>query len=259
MEHRKVGVVVVPRYFDTTSTELQGLSPGIDVLHTQIRVAPEFGFTLEEIVETADEISDCAASLAAAGAEVVLQLGTPFSTAHGWVGGLELQQRITDRIGVPFEMMGLSVPAGVHALGARRVVLATTYYPDAWEARYRAFATETGLEVVGSQNFVDQGRFATDDDAWEASFAGFDPAFSMASIVEAGEAHPEADAVLVPGMPGRILELVPDAEEALGRPIVSYFSIWWRCLAHLDRAPEHPAGRLLDSRGSAGSSPGTSV
>ena len=53
---------------------------------------------------------------------VVLQLGTSFSTAHGWRGGSELQQRITDRIGV----MGLSVPAGVLAMGARRVVLATT-------------------------------------------------------------------------------------------------------------------------------------
>ena len=247
MQQSKVGVVVVPRYFDTTAVELQDLSPGIDVLHTQIRVADDFGFTMDEIIGTADEISDCAASLAAAGAEVVLQLGTPFSTAHGWRRGNELQQRITDRIGVPFEMMGLSVPAGVLAMGARRVVLATTYYDAAWVERYTAYATEAGLEVVGSQGYVAQGHYASDEEAWEASFSGLDPEVSAASIVEAGRAFPDVDAVLAPGMPGRVLEYVPAAEAELGVPIVSYFSIWYRCLEHLGRRTVRPAGRLLDS------------
>lgn len=249
MTRLKVGVVVVPRYFDTTPKELIELCPAIDVLHTQIRVGPDFGFTLEEIVETGDEISECAASLAAAGADVVIQLGTPFSTAHGWTAGRALQQRISDRIRVPFEMMGLSVPAGVLALGATRVAMATTYYPPEWVGRYTRYAEEAGLEVVGSQSFVDQGRFPTHDDAWEASFAGFDPDFSMASIVELGHAYPDADAILVPGMPGRILRLVPSAEDEVGRPIVSYFSIWWKCLSHLGQPPSFAAGRLLDSVG----------
>ena len=246
VQNNQVGIVVVPRYFDTSARELQTLAPGVDVLHTQIRVADDFGFSMDEIVATADEISDCAASLAAAGAEVVLQLGTPFSTAHGWERGNELQQGITDRIGVPFEMMGLSVPAGVHALGARRVVLATSYYNPAWVERYTGFAAEAGLEVVGAQGFVDQGRYATDDEAWEASFAGLDPEDSIASVVEAGQSFPDVDAVLAPGMPGRILEHVPAAEAELGVPIVSYFSIWHRCLSHLGRRPARPAGRLLD-------------
>lgn len=247
MQRSRVGIVVVPRYFDTTATELQALSPGIDVLHTQIRVADDFGFSMDEIIATAEEISDCAASLAAAGAEVVVQLGTPFSTAHGWKRGNELQQRITDRVGVPFEMMGLSVPAGVHAVGAHRVVLATTYYNAAWVERYTAFAAEAGLEVVGSQGFVEQGRYGSDEEAWEASFSGLDPEDSAASLVEAGRAFPDVDAVLVPGMPGRILEHVPAAEAELGVPIVSYFSIWHRCLSHLGRRADRPAGRLLDS------------
>lgn len=244
----RVGIVVVPEYFDTTAKELQSLSPGIDVLHTQIRVGADFGWTLADIADTADEISDCAASLAAAGAEVVLQLGTPYSTAHGWERGNELQQRIADRIGVPFEMMGLSVPAGVHALGARRVVLATTYYGPAWVERYTAFVTEAGLDVVGAQGFVDQGRRPSYEAAWEMSFDP-DPELSIASIVEAGRAHPDADVVLAPGMPGRILDLLPAAEAELGRPIVSYFAIWRNCLRHLGRRPDRPAGRLLDSLG----------
>ena len=92
MTRSKVGIVVPPHYFDTTSTELTSLCAEVDVLHTQIRVSPDFGFTLDEIVQTGEEISDCAASLVAAGAEVVLQMGTPFSTAHGWSAGQELQR-----------------------------------------------------------------------------------------------------------------------------------------------------------------------
>ena len=118
---RRVGVIVVPRFFDTTSAELTKLAPQVDVLHTQLRLGPDFGFTLPEIVAAAEEVEACAVSLAEAGAEVVVQLGTPFSTAHGWHARRELQDNIEQRIGVPFEMMGLSVPAGLHALGTRRV------------------------------------------------------------------------------------------------------------------------------------------
>jgi len=243
----RVGVVVVPNYFDTTAKELQRLAPDIDVLHTQIRVDPSFGFSLEEIALTVDEISECAQSLAAAGADVVLQLGTPFSTVHGWDRGNKIQAEITDRIGVPFEMMGLSVPAGVLATGARSAALATTYYGQEWVDRYTRFATEAGIDVVGSQSFTDQGRFASEDDAWQASFGGFDPGFVTASILELAETHPTADAILVPGMPGRILEQVVAAEQKIDRPIVSYFAIWWRCLRHLGKQPTLPAGRLLDS------------
>ena len=102
------------------------------------------------------------------------------------------------------------------------------------------------VNVFGASGFVDQGRRPSYEAAWEAAF---DPEAELAieSIIEAGKAHPEAEAVLAPGMPGRILDLVPAAEAELGGPIVSYFSVWRNCLQHLGRRPERPAGQLLDS------------
>ena len=249
MTNSRVGIIVPPQYFDTSTKELTSLCPDIDVMHTQMRLPADFGYTLDEIAETSDEISACAASLAAAGAEVVLQLGTPFSTVHGWVDGQSMQARIAAGVGIPFEMMGLSLPAGCHALGTTRVALATTYYGPEWVARYTGFAEGSGLDVAGSASFTDQGRFATHADAWAASFDGFDPAFTIESIIDVGRAFPDAEAVLVPGIPGRILAQVPDAENELGRPIVSYYSIWWKCLARVGRVASRPAGRLLDSLG----------
>lgn len=243
---QRVGIVVAPRYFDTSSAELIDLAPELDVLHTQIRVGPDFGFTLEEIAETAPEVEACAASLAEAGAEMVIQLGTPFSTVHGWNEGLELQAEIEQRVGVPFEMMGLSVPAGVLALGHTEVALATTYYGAEWVSRYAAFAQEAGLRIVGSQSFVDQGHYASEESAFAASFDGFAASFVAESIAAVGDRYPEAEAIVVPGIPARLVDVLPDLEERTGRPVVSYFAIWWRCLARLgSNSPVARPGALL--------------
>ena len=241
----KVGVIVPPRYFDTAAEELQTLSPRIDVLHTQMRLDQTFDYELDEMAETAGEIEQCAVSLVDAGAEVVLQLGTPFSSVHGWERGSELQQSISDRLGVPFEMMGLSVPAGVHALRATRVAVACVYYPTGYTAHYSAFLTGAGLEVVGARSFVDQGLSDDVDTVWAQSFEGFEPALVMDSIIEVGERFPEAEAIVVPGIPGKILSLIPAAETAIGTPIVSYYALWWKCLTHLQHPPGGPSGNLF--------------
>ncbi len=230
---RRVGIVVPPRYFDTSAAELTAIAPEVDVLHTQMRLGADFGFTLGEIAETAPELEACVASLAEAGAEVVIQLGTPFATVHGWRGGRRLQAEIEQRVGVPFEMMGLSVPAGALALGHREVALATTYYGTEWVGRYTAFTEEAGLRIVGSQSFVDQGHYESEESAWAASFDGFAPSFVADSIAAVGDHHPEAEAIVVPGLPAPLVDLLPGLEERMGRPIVGSFAIWWRCLARL--------------------------
>lgn len=208
-DRRRVGIIVPPRYFDTTWQELSQLDRSIDVLTTQMRTDPAFNFGLDEIAGAADEIEACAASLAAAGAEVVLQLGTPFSTVHGWDRANELRGRIERSSGTPFEMMGLSVVQAVHAFGASTVALATGYYDQSWVARYSEFVTDSGLEISSAQSFTDQGHFPSAEAAFEASFVGFSHDLIVASIQEVADSDPTADVILVPGMPGRILTLIP--------------------------------------------------
>ncbi len=244
-DRRRVGVIVPPRYFDTSARELTALAPQVDVLHTQMRLGDDFDYSLDQIVRTGGEVEACARSLAEAGAEVVVQLGTPFSTAHGWRAGVDLESRIADATGTPLVMMGLSVPAGVHHLGGRQVAMATTYYGPAWIERYTAFATEAGLEVLGQASFVDQGHYPDHDASWSASFGVLDPDLVAESLTAAAADHPRADALLVPGMPGPILPMVPEIEAAIGRPVVSYFAAWWRCLRHLGIEVGDSAGRLL--------------
>lgn len=242
---RRIGIVVPPRYFDTTSRELTAIDPSIDVLHTQMRVDPSFGFGLDEIAQCADEIEACATSLADAGAEVVIQLGTPFSTVHGWPGANELRARIEDATGVPFEMMGLSVIQAVLALDAATVAMATGYYDQSWIDRYSTFVTGSGLEISSAQSFAEQGHFPSPEAAFEASFIGFRHELVAASILEVAETDTAADLILVPGMPGTILPIVPELEGSIGRPIVSYFSIWWKARSRLGLTGLDGFGELL--------------
>ena len=143
-------------------------------------------------------------------------------------------------------MMGLAVPSGVHALGATRVAVAGVYYPTDYGVRYSAFLTGAGLEVVGAQNLVDQGRFPDPATVWAQSFDGIEPTMIVDSIIEVGERFPEAEAVVVAGVPGRIVSHISAAETALGKPIVSYHALWWKCLQHLGLGPATPGGKLLD-------------
>ena len=245
VDRRRVGIIVPPRYFDTTWRELTELDQSIDVLTTQMRMDPSFDFSLDQIAGAANEIAACATSLAEAGAEVVLQLGTPFSTVHGWVGANELRERIERTCGAPFEMMGLSVVQAVHAFGASRVAMATGYYDQNWINRYSDFVTGSGLEISSAQSFAEQGHFPSAEAAFEASFHGFSGELIEASIQQVAASDLNADVILVPGMPGRILELIPGLEASIDRPVVSYFSIWWKGRSRLGMAAVNGLGRLL--------------
>lgn len=142
-------------------------------------------------------------------------------------------------------MMGLSVVQAIHAIGAQSVALATGYYDQTWVRRYAEFVTESGLHITSDQSFTDQGHFTTADDAFAASFDGFSDDMVSASIRQLAEDDPAADAILVPGMPGPILPLVPTLENTIGRPVISYFAIWWKARARLGLGPLHDHGRLL--------------
>jgi len=242
---RRVGIVVPPRHFDTTWQELTELDQSIDVLTTQMRMDPSFDFSLDEIASAADEIEACSTSLVEAGAELVLELGTPFSTVHGWAEANELRERIERTSGAPFEMMGLSVVQAVHAFGASTVAMATGYYDQSWIDRYSDFVTGSGLEISSAQSFADQGHFPTAEAAFEASFHGFSDDLIAASIQEVADNDPTADVILVPGMPGRILRLIPGLESSVGRPVASYFSIWWKGRSRLGLAGVSGFGQLL--------------
>lgn len=243
-ERRRVGIIVPPNYFDTTATELTMLDPSIDVMHTQLRL-PGFSYGLDEIAEAASEVEACAVSLAATGADIVLQLGTPFSTVHGWDGAQALRARIEDSAGIPFEMMGLAVVQAVHAVGASTVAMGTGYYDEAWVGRYSAFVEDSGLRITSAQGFADQGHFESQQAAWDASFVGFEDEMLSASFGQVATDDPNADAVLVPGMPGRILPLIPGIEAVADRPVISYFAIWWMCRERLGLPALTGHGQLL--------------
>lgn len=241
----KVGVIVPPSYFDLSAREFTELDPTVDVMHTQMRFDAGFGYGLDEIAAAVDEIEACAVSLAEAGADVIVQLGTPFSTIHGWDGAEQVRSRIEASCGVAFEMMGQSVIEAIHAIGAKRVALAAVYYGDEWIERYSEFVTGSGLTISTTQSFTDQGHFPSSEEAFAASFEPLSEELVRASLRQLADEDPDADAILVPGMPGTILPLIPELEREIGRPVISYFAIWWKARRRLGLAPIDGHGALF--------------
>ena len=73
-------------------------------------------------------------------------------------------------------------------------------------------------------------------------------ALLFAALSGCGPAQPvpEAEAVVVAGVPGRIVSHISAVETALGKPIVSYNALWRKCLQHLGHGPATRGGKLLD-------------
>lgn len=109
-----------------------------------------------------------------------------------------------------------SVVAGLAALGARRVAIASPYKPDA-EARFARYLGEHGITVVKSRGLACE-------DVWDIAQLG--PEVAYRTALEAD--HPEAEAIVVGETSFRTIEVLDRIEADTGKPVVSasIVSMW---------------------------------
>jgi maleate isomerase len=110
--------------------------------------------------------------------------------------------------------------AAFRALGARRLAVLTPYSDDI-NQRLRAYIRARGVEVpvLGSFNEEDDTRAAC-----------ITPASVREAVLELGR-HDAVDAVFVSCTSLRVVELVPELEAALGKPVTSSnHAMAWHCL-----------------------------
>ena len=119
------------------------------------------------------------------------------------------------------------------------------------------FLKEAGFDVLWAGNFHDQGWFPTQEAVNEHRWV-FEGDLFEKSFTYVAEQAPEADAYLINGMcnfrsgpgglPQRPLQLAPDMEAKLGKPIIGHdTALYWRIFKSLGLAPTSSQGRLLDS------------
>ncbi|MFM1885202.1 MAG: hypothetical protein RL026_359 [Pseudomonadota bacterium] len=156
-------------------------------------------------------LPEVATGLAAAGAEAILVAGTSLSFYQGEAYNRELCKVVERTTGLPCTTMSDGVIAGLAAVDARRIAVATAYNDDV-NARLAGFLREHGLEPLvvtglGIEAMTDLEKVTPED------------LRRFGRRVHASQ--PSADALLLSCGGFRTLELVAPLEADIGVPVVS--------------------------------------
>lgn len=208
-------------------------------MNKQLRLSPDFRYDLDEIQTAANEVRNAALTLAASEVEFVAQIGTPFATVHGWRGGCQLEESIERAIGLPFEMMGLSLVRACRDLGVETVAVCTVYYARDWMDSHTAFLDEAGIKALYSGSFSELGIL--EQITMLESCRGHDLCGKEAlieTVRRCGKKAPTAQAVL---------DFVSELETLTGRPVFSYPALYARVLKRLGLPGDAAYGRVFET------------
>ena len=156
-------------------------------------------------------IPAAAERLAEAGAEAIELTGTSLTFYQGEAFNQQLRETVEAASGLPATTMSNGVIDGLHAVGAKRVAVATAYN-EAVNDRLRAFLIEHDLEPqvitgLGIEAVADVDN-VTQNDLLEFG-------------VSVRESAPDADSLLVSCGGFRTLELIAPIESRTGVPVIS--------------------------------------
>ena len=247
MTTRRVGMISPPSWFNYCAGELETVHPdAVRVMNTQLRLSPEFQYDLDDIRAAAGEVRRAARALARADVDMVAQIGTPFSTVHGWRGGCELEREIERDIRIPFEMMGLSLVRVCRDLGIETVTVCTVYYTRDWTESYKQFLAQAGICALYAGSFADLG--VLEQITMLESCRGHELC-SIATMTESVrrccERAPDAQAVLLSGIPCPQLHMIAELEAVAGRPVVSFPAVYVRVSNRLGLTGDPALGRMF--------------
>ena len=243
----RVGMISPPSWFNYCAAELESIRPdAVRVMNTQLRLSSAFKYDLDDIRAAAGEVRDAARALARTDVDMVAQIGTPFSTVHGWREACGLERSIEREIGIPFEMMGLSPVRVCRDLGIETVTVCTVYYTRDWTESYRRFLAQAGIHAAYAGSFSDLG--VLEQITMLESCRGHELC-SIATMTESVsrccEAAPDAQAVLLSGIPCPQLHMIAELEVVAGRPVVSFPAVYVRVLNRLGLTGDPALGRMF--------------
>ena len=253
----QVGFVAPPADFEASATDFLRLAPAnVGVIQRMLHV-PDYQRTLDERARNFHLIEEAAECLAAAGAQVIGQAGTNWVHCMG-TGVAEIRahcDRLAERFGSPYFIGGLSILDGLRELGVERIAVNGGYARPQWKEGFRRFLAEGGFDVLYHGTFLDQGLYRSQAEV-EAQWWIFPEAIALESMRRVAEAAPQAEAVVLTGIPSfrpregiplRPAALAGAIEAEIAKPLVATdAALFWALFKHLGLAPARGHGRLLD-------------
>ena len=254
----QVGFTAPPKDWDAAPSDFLRMSPESVGVHGRLLHTPQYAHTLGQRADNFHLLEDVVYAMSEAGADVVGQVGTNWVHASGTDHAdiVTFTEELSEKYETPFHMAGLTLVQACQASGFEKVALNSVYFWPDWRDGVVRFLKSAGLDVIWFGNFVDQGVY--DDQRWVNDqtwiFPGEDCARSFERIAEAA---PDADVILVNGMPNwragngqpqRTLHRAAEMETLVGKPVFSAdMTLYWAIYRTLGIGPANGGnGSLLD-------------
>ena len=203
--------VILPRK-DTVPAEALTMYPtGVRFLTEGFSTAddgPLIG-TLATYEKFKDRMVPAAEALSKQGAQAILLLGTSVTFYKGAAYNQSIADSIHQATGLAATTMSSAIVEGLHAVGARRLAVATGYIDEVNE-QFRVFLQESGFEVVALKGL---GLLTPSALSQEQNLGKF-----AESVYDTA---PKADAVVMAFAASRTLEVIAPVERRCGVPVIS--------------------------------------
>ncbi len=253
----QVGFTGPPHDFDAGPSDFLRIAPRNVGVHGRLLHAPVYAHQLTQRVDNFGQLEEFVHCMANAGADVVGQVGTNWVHAGGRTADdiREYTARVSETYETPLHMAGMTLVDAAQELGAEKIALNSVYYWPDWRDGITRFLGSAGLDVQYAGNFVDLGMLADQEDC-NARHWCFPEHFAVESVVRTAEAAPDADVIVINGMPNfrreddgiaeRALHHIEAMEAAVGKPVIaSDTTLYWALFRELGVTPTHAPGELL--------------
>jgi len=239
----KIGFISPPAWFDISPTEFLRIAPKNTIVIQTVMRLTDFDYSVERFISAVPELRSCFDSLVAAGANVVVQFGYPFSLVHGWEKAQQIQKSIQSNKETSFAMMGVEVVHALRHLNCKSIAIASTYYSGKMSIILHEYLEEAGLNILHFENWQSQGK-TEERDIGSGSFTGRDdldpmdwetPVHAVEKAVRSVNKNtPDADCILVTGGGMRLLDIAERLEKEVKKPVIGGdIILYWGILRRL--------------------------
>lgn len=254
----QVGFTSPPHDFDAAPSDFLRIAPETVGVHGRMLHVPKYQHELTQRVDNFHLLDEFVHCMSNNGADACGQVGTNWVHCQGSTPDeiREFCAQLSDKYETPFHMAGYCLVEALRALNVEKIALNSVYYWPDWRDGIARFLRQAGFDLLYCGNFVDMGFFETQEQCNECTWI-FPGEFAEKSMQFAAEQAPQAEAIVVNGMPNfrgkdqlplRIVSLDKALEEKVGKPIVSSdTALYWRIFKTLGVSPTGVHGRLLSS------------
>lgn len=209
--------------------------PGTTYLITALMVESVTVAGLEKVI---GHIERAAKELALAGAQAIIQCGTPVGFLKGYGWDKEITARIVAATGLPAIAMTTAVVDALGELGIRRVVVGTAYSEPVNQILHK-FLTDSGFQVLALKGLQKT-------DAAEITRITTDVPYNLGR--EVYSQAPEADGIFISCGAMRGLDIIDRLEKDTGKPVTTSNQAAVRAVLKLAGVwqPVQGYGRLLE-------------